>query len=696
MSLAAGDWVLLPSGVVAHVTGLRDAPAGAVACAETEDGRTIETPLVHAELRWRRVPEDGLAVRRALDRTSLVASATNDPVGLVVAALRDAEAGQATVAELKRALTPWPIEGADFERWWKRVQPRLEGDARLDTSRARERRYGLLRDGAAAPSRHRELISGEARGGRRLADAPVLLEARKRAKHHRAGDERAELEGIARLAERRDLDPTDRFLAAELGVQIALWPAPAAVELLGDDARAVDLTRIREKASRDAALAWASQRAATTGVPLSATDVVVQSAVALGNPWAGHVAERIESGAPLLEWTLGFGIPGSPESGPPKYPADLETYGRRVRAAAQLLATAEPGEAAALGRGAFRALRDLPPSGAHARRRRRLLEDVARLFWTAWRRQRAAERARALAGLELPDESWVVVIEAAPREALADLRTAFEDAYATGFASLTPAVRTLAERLAIDPGAFAVAVARKAIARTPATRLALEAVRLASSTAIRADSVTLAGTLAPQDRDVEREIERSARGAAAALLDGKVEIDGPVLFTPRSWRDFAAQIAREVVAAEDAARAAGAERDTAVAELERVRAYANERQEELRQLRAQAGSQAQDNVYRVAANLLRPVASAVAGSYEESDLGALRDRLLAILERARIEELMAVGERQPFDPARHRWAGEGDPTEWVRALSPAFGTRGEGDDGVVLVQARVVAAPPPR
>ena len=698
MRIDVGAWVLLPDGAVAHVTACDDGPQGSLVRAETTDGRVTERPASYAELRWRRRPEDGLAVRQALDPAGVRQLASADPVGLIVVALRDVDGGPASAAEIKAALAPSPIAASDIEHWWRRVQPRLEADPRLDASRARQRMYRLMDPEEQAHAPWHEPVSSELRRGRYLADAPLLLDARKRAKRLAsvAVPERDELAAEARLATRATLDPTDRFLAAELGVWLGLWTEEAVIEQLGDDVFGIDLTRIRERGSRDAALRWAARWAAQHARHLGPEDTIVRSGVAAGSPWAERLGEAIAPRAPLLEWVLGFGIPGSEESGPAKYPADLETYGRRVHAAAALLPRAGSDEAAALGRGALRGLRDLAPSGAHAQARHRLLAEVARLFWAAWTRQARDQRERSLAGLDLPPDAWELLVNAAPPEALTDLRSVFEEAYAGAYGSLVPAIRTLGERLHLDPGAIALGVARRQVGATSATTLALEAARLTTDATVRSESVTLAGTIAPHDPSVEREIARSAAQAAEALLAGQVNAVGSLLFTPDSWAEFAAQIARDVVAAHEESRAAISERDAAIAELERTRAYARERQEELRHLRAQAGAQSQGNVYRVAANLLRPVAAAVADSYEEADVSALRDRLLAVLDRAQITEVTALGAVQRFDPVRHRWVGEGDPTEWIRALSPAYATQEEGEDGIVLVQARVVAATTPR
>ena len=82
---------------------------------------------------------------------------------------------------------------------------------------------------------------------------------------------------------------------------------------------------------------------------------------------------------------------------------------------------------------------------------------------------------------------------------------------------------------------------------------------------------------------------------------------------------------------------------------------------------------------------------AVADSYEGQSLEALQDALLAVLARARMRPIGAVGAIQPYDPERHLWVGAGQPTTEVQLISPGFAGRGEEDRDITLVPARCIA-----
>ena len=66
--------------------------------------------------------------------------------------------------------------------------------------------------------------------------------------------------------------------------------------------------------------------------------------------------------------------------------------------------------------------------------------------------------------------------------------------------------------------------------------------------------------------------------------------------------------------------------------------------------RSSAESQSRASSTRVIANVLKPIAAALADSIEAPSLEALQDRLAAALDRARIEPILAPGDVQPFDP----------------------------------------------
>jgi hypothetical protein len=129
----------------------------------------------------------------------------------------------------------------------------------------------------------------------------------------------------------------------------------------------------------------------------------------------------------------------------------------------------------------------------------------------------------------------------------------------------------------------------------------------------------------------------------------------------------------------------------ATEEAAQLRQVAESRSSSLVEARTTAGSASRQDASKLASGLLRPVALAVADSFEGNSLEALQDRLLAVLQRARINPILEVGEQTAFDPIRHQWVGEGTPEETVRAISPGFVARLEGEEDVVLVPARVVA-----
>jgi hypothetical protein len=90
-------------------------------------------------------------------------------------------------------------------------------------------------------------------------------------------------------------------------------------------------------------------------------------------------------------------------------------------------------------------------------------------------------------------------------------------------------------------------------------------------------------------------------------------------------------------------------------------------------------------------NLLKPVAAALADSYESGSLGALQDQLRAVLTRLRIRPVGTIGDVVPFDPDRHTWVSEGYPSAEVRIVAPGWEGR-DGDVPVTVVPARVVEA----
>src|SRR5207249_9996249 len=108
-----------------------------------------------------------LRVRLALDPEDLRHRSQSSPSDLIAFVLAD-HGGEADTRAIRSALSPRLIPAEDFGRWWKRIQPRLDGDERLDTSRAPVKKYRLRRPGE--PIYLRSSRQSEKRRGRLLAD----------------------------------------------------------------------------------------------------------------------------------------------------------------------------------------------------------------------------------------------------------------------------------------------------------------------------------------------------------------------------------------------------------------------------------------------------------------------------------------------------------------------------------------------
>ena len=264
------------------------------------------------------------------------------------------EAETARIQELlERTVGTSVGTGDDFKDWWRRVQQKLGDDSRIDDSRSLERRYRLLDEGEGKRQPLRDRVSEEERGGRRLAFAPLLKSARELARAKKpplTDDERVELEREATLADLSGLDPTDRFMAAELGTWIGLQTVAEASAVLAEDLLLLDLLRIPHKASRGAALDWLSSWVDAhiedwTGQVVGAPPTLA-SAVALGDPWAAAAASLaarmgVSRGA-MVEGAVSWSYPGSDESKPWKLPADYLPYLARLERIETLLVAADP------------------------------------------------------------------------------------------------------------------------------------------------------------------------------------------------------------------------------------------------------------------------------------------------------------------------------------------------------------------
>ena len=695
MTLEVGAWVLLHDGRAARIARLVDGPAGQMVEAETVDGDVIDRPESYAQARWRPIEEDGLAVRLALDPEGLRSDVESKPAEVVVAALRDI-GREVNQAELKAALTRKLIPATEFTAWWKRVQPLLSTDDRVDAGLARVRRYRLLEPGSSQRLKSMPRVTAEIRNGRKLADAPQLKHAREQA----SNDPTAAVEDArpeAALAKRADLDPTDRFMAAELGVWIKLWDDRRSIDLLGPDLAHVDLLRISQHKSRSTALEWYVQWLRAQSEPVAATGVaeILQSASVLGPPWsavagalaAGLGIDRQDFVAAAFTWSM----PGSDEAGPAKVPADLATYDRRLERVQAVVTSGDETDRRGLARGALGALQRFPFVDSAHPSVGPLLRKLAKC-WLEARGGPGGSHGQPADLAALPAPSMTAVLQVAPDGLLSVIRPALEQAYVKDPQAYRVPIEVLAARRKIDPGSIALAAARRAIREGSALTLLAQAVALAKEEGIRVESANLAVAASSDDRHALAILNEVADRAAAALLEGSIDSAPALSFTQPGWRRFAAAMFGELERARGSEKAALAKVVELETEVGRLKALEEQRRAALAEARAESGAQGRASASAVAAGALRPVAAALADSYEANSLEALRDRLEAVVQRAGISVVIRSGEVVAFDPTRQRWVGEGDPPETVMALSPALVLRGEGNDEVLVVPARVVAA----
>jgi len=705
MSEFEGRWARLPNGRLVRIIGVD----GDVVVAETTAGRTEDRPIAHVRARWTILADDSLTVQAATKPDALKARLEANPVDVVVDAIREL-GGQADTARiqelLEQTIGTWVGTREAFKEWWRRVQQKLGDDPRIDDSRSLERRYRLLGEGESKRQPLRDRVSDEWRGGRRLAFAPLLKSARERARKKKplSEDERIELEAEAALADLLGLDPTDRFMAAELGTWIRLRTVAEAVAVLSEDLLLLDLLRIPHRASRDVALdwlsAWLDAHAEDWTWQRAGAPPTLASAAALGEGWADAAASLaarigVTRGA-LVEGAIAWSHPGSEESRPWKLPSDYVPYVGRLGRFERLLARADPEILVGIERGALRALAGVAGSPKHISKTQEVVGLLARLTTGARRRLEAAAKAPPAVVAELPAKRLEALLQVPSgsgggwaRTYLAAVELAFErdpDVYAG-------AVRLLGTLIGEDPGAIAVRVARRVAKRERIPTLAAVAAGLADAAKVRADSAALAGTADPDDPRVAPVIANIATSAADAVLVGEIDAPGMVVFTPASWHAFAARMHAQLRAADERESAADAAMADATRRITEAQAAAEQARNALAGTRLSSESESRVLSARLAANILKPIAAALADSIEAPSLEALQDRLAAALDRARIEPILQPGEVRPFDPDVHRWVDDGEPTDLVTAVSPGFIARLEGEDDVVLVPARVVAPP---
>lgn len=694
MSLAVGDWVVLPDGVLAQVSAIDGEPP--IATASAVSGGSIERPLANAELRWIRVPEDGLRVRLALDADALRTEAEGDPVILVAASLRD-EGGEATTAEIRHAVSATFETTDELRRWWSRAQKRLDDDPRIDARDARQKRYRLLAEGQRQVDRIRPRRSGEFLHGLELLDGPRLLAQRDKSRRPSLLDEDAiaELLADADLDLDATIDPTDRFLTGEIAVRLGRRDDSELGERLGASVLGVDMVRVRGAKSRRRALALATawfeaNRADMQGGPIP----VVASAAARRDVEEDALAGLVRAADlpwPLVwAWAVGWAVPGSAENKDPAYPDDLVRYRDRVRHVVERrTADSDPLHSDGRFLGAcLGAMRALDTTTRHGDEFERTMATLGGAFWGAAAESDSKPVRDSIGPTALPTSCWLALIDDAPSDwGLRAIREPVERAYLASPGHL-PILARLAERTRTDLGARLLALARDAIRGSRAQAIALDALGSADDPRVRAESVTLAGTIASDHEAVIDAIEQEARQARAAAIEGDASRPGPLLFTEAGWRGLVRDVYEHVQQAHlerDAAVTTAAESDSRAVELEQA---LERRRSALEAAQASRVEERGASASRLSINLLKPVAAALADSYESGSLGALQDQLRAVLTRLRIMQIGAVDDVVAFDPDRHTWLGDGYPSSQVRVVAPGWeGT--DGDQSLVLVTARV-------
>ena len=184
----------------------------------------------------------------------------------------------------------------------------------------------------------------------------------------------------------------------------------------------------------------------------------------------------------------------------------------------------------------------------------------------------------------------------------------------------------------------------------------------------------------------------------AALDDASAELAAPIVLRTRAVEHVTREVRRRGAEAAASINDLTAERDQARATIRQLETEVERIRSELRSTKGARADLDRTAVNRLAGRILRPFAMALADSYESKDLAALQDALIGLFERGGVRLTVDVGERQEFDPRRHRWVGEGPPTRLIRALSPGFEIVADGSEGadeIVVVPARVVAATAP-
>jgi hypothetical protein len=376
-------------------------------------------------------------------------------------------------------------------------------------------------------------------------------------------------------------------------------------------------------------------------------------------------------------------------------PADLEVFAGRVERA-DLEVKADPGSVRrGLANGALVALRSLPESPTYHVLWLRVMNDLAKISWQA-RGQAGGPAEGSLRDLHA--DALSALIRLAPGSRLPDLKPTVLRRFSQAPVEFRGPLHDYATQSHTDELALVIEAARLSLAGSPAVAVAATAIDIARQDHRRDplafESATLAGTLAADHPGVADALEAMANDVAEALLRGEPTDAVRVWFSGRGWQRFGERMLQAI-------RSSEGDRDRALTENQQLRVERAQLQEALRlrtealsSSRAATGTSERSEGRRVAASALRPVAQALADSFESKSLTGLQDALATALGRARIRAIGRPGEVVQFDPTRHRWVGAGDSTDEAMILSPGFAAKGEGEaDEVVLVPARVVDIP---
>ncbi len=653
MSFSSGDWVEIPESGLAVVRDVDDARD--IVTVEHPSGGVSEFPLPYARYRWTRLTADGLKVRLLLEPASVRRLAVEDPVELVAAAIRDL-GGEGSTKALKLAVGRGAVAPDEVERWWRRVQPRLETDPRIDATLAAKKVYRVRRHGQVVVGPPREpVLRQETRRGRLLADARRLRAARERMSNLTplADEERADLSRVAAIWKDERVDATDRYMAAELAVWLRELDEDTAIRELAADLHQVDLLRVAQHASRDLALRWAIEWSKSGDLPSRAIPLA-QSAMAAGRRWSAAAGmdplfaavPRTDLGEAILAWS----IPGSEESGPHSYPQELETYRKRVINARQAASSMDSELRAGLALGALRGLNTLPDSAAHMQLWMGTMDELAIAYQAAIGDQPRSRRM-PVGGTRVRREAYDALLRQGGAKVI---REDLLEAFGERPLEYLPSIRTFGNQTDTPVLDLALMVLDRILSTTSAVAIALialDSTKEAPTSQSASRAFDLAASLAPQNQQVVGAILERSKRVVETDPDEWGALKGPVSFTTAQWQGLAREMGARLDAADRAAAGAEREAQVSASEVIRLSAILEQRTEALHDVRGTSATDRRREIQQITANALRPIAVALADAVEAQNLPVLLERLDTVLARGGIVRTIGRGEEQPFDPS---------------------------------------------